>query len=94
MTPPKGKTFLSSIMHILERERNWVSPNPYPLENHKFCWTILPTMQKSLNYIDVDLNCLYGEVLGTYVSRKASFCFLQLKQMLLHWWQFRVVQDY
>lgn len=33
MTPPKGKTFLSSIMHILERERNWVSPNPYPLEN-------------------------------------------------------------
>ncbi|KAH8935144.1 hypothetical protein BDL97_17G013800 [Sphagnum fallax] len=24
MTPPKGKTFLSSIMHILERERNWV----------------------------------------------------------------------
>lgn len=51
-------------------------------------------MQKSFNYIDVDLNCLYGEVLGTYVSRKASFCFLQLEQMLLHWWQFRVVYDY
>lgn len=44
-------------------------------------------MQKSFNYIDVDLNCLYGEVLSTYVSRKASFCFLQLEQMLLHWWQ-------
>lgn len=25
MTPPKGKDFLCSIEHILERERNWVS---------------------------------------------------------------------
>lgn len=25
MTPPRGKDFLHSIEHILEREKNWVS---------------------------------------------------------------------
>jgi hypothetical protein len=36
-------------------------------------------MQKSLNYIDVDLNCLYGEVLGTLCFQKSIILFFAVR---------------
>ena len=49
MTPPKGKEFLNSIEHILERERNWVwffglstAYNHLCLYEYRFMLTLFP----------------------------------------------------
>lgn len=36
VTPPRGKDFLHSIEHLLEREKNWVSLSSFMFHSHVF----------------------------------------------------------